>query len=177
MERFHFERLLSTRLRRRSLLISTGALTGFVLASQWPSRRVVAQPRFSDYPFKLGVASGDPLPDSIVLWTRLAPEPLTGNGGMPGVNVPVQWQLATDPNMRNVVLRGTAMATPELAHSIRVVLSGLKSAQWYWYQFKVGNEVSPIGRTRTAPALGTSTNRIAVINLVMTILSPVVQKH
>ncbi|MBW4545888.1 MAG: hypothetical protein KME25_15785 [Symplocastrum torsivum CPER-KK1] len=64
MERFHFERLLSTRLRRRSLLVSAGALTGIVLASQWPSRRVVAQPRFSDYPFKLGIASGDPLPDS-----------------------------------------------------------------------------------------------------------------
>jgi len=160
MERFHFECLLSTRLRRRSLLISAGALTGIALASQWPSRRVVAQPRFSDYPFKLGVASGDPLPDSIVLWTRLAPQPLTGNGGMPGVNVPVQWQLATDPNMRNVVRRGTAMATPELAHSIRVVLGGLKSAQWYWYQFKAGNEVSPIGRTRTAPALGTPINQL-----------------
>jgi alkaline phosphatase D len=79
---------------------------------------------------------------------------------MPAVNVPVQWQLATDPNMRNVVRRGTAMATPELAHSIRVVLGGLKSAQWYWYQFKAGNEVSPIGRTRTAPALGTPINQL-----------------
>lgn len=154
MERLQLERLLATRLRRRGFVISAGALTGLVIASQWSNSRVVAQPKFSDYPFKLGVASGDPLPDSVVLWTRLAPNPLTGNGGMPSVNIPVQWKLATDPNMKNVVLQGTAVATPELAHSIRVVPGGLQPATWYWYQFKAGNEVSPIGRTRTAPALG-----------------------
>ncbi len=160
MERFRFERLLSTRLRRRSLLVSAGALTGLALASQWPTRQVIARPNFSDYPFKLGVASGDPLPDGIVLWTRLAPQPLTGNGGMSAVNIPVQWQLATDPNMSNVVLRGTTLALPELAHSIRVVISSLQPNRWYWYQFKAGTELSPIGRTRTAPVRGTPTNQL-----------------
>lgn len=150
-------RLLSTRTGRRGFLVGAGALTGLAIASQ--THRVVAQSRFSGYPFSLGVASGDPLPDSIVLWTRLAPDPFNG-GGMPSVNVPVQWQLATDPNMKRVVLRGTAIATPELAHSIRVVLGGLQPAQWYWYQFKVGNEFSPIGRTRTAPALGSQVNQL-----------------
>ncbi len=160
MDRLHFDRLLSTRFRRRHLLKGAGFLTGLAIASQWSNRRVVAQPKFSDYPFKLGVASGDPLPGGFVLWTRLAPKPLSGDGGMPKVNVPVQWQLATDPNMKQVVLRGTAMATPELAHSIRVVLDGLQPAKWYWYQFKAGNEVSPIARTRTAPALGTPLDRL-----------------
>jgi alkaline phosphatase D len=158
MAHFNFERFLSTQLKRRSFLIGAGTLTGMAIASQG-SNRVIAQPRLSAYPFSLGVASGDPLPDSIVLWTRLAPEPLNG-GGMPQVNVPVQWQIATDENMRRVVLRGTAIATPELAHSVRVVVGGLQPNRWYWYQFKAGNEVSPIARTRTAPALGTPINQL-----------------
>jgi alkaline phosphatase D len=148
---------LSTRTKRRTLLVGAGALAGLAIASQ--SRPVVAQSRFSAYPFSLGVASGDPLPDGVVLWTRLAPDPLNG-GGMPSVNVPIQWQIATDENMRQVVLRGTAIATPEFAHSVRVVVSGLQPGRWYWYQFKVANEFSPIGRTRTAPALGSPVDQL-----------------
>ena len=158
MDRFNFDRLLSTRIQRRSLLVGSGALAGMAIASQWPSR-VVAQPKFSAYPFSLGVASGDPLPGSVVLWTRLAPEPLNG-GGMPSVLVPVQWQIATDENMTQVVLSGTAVATPQLAHSVRVVVGGLQPNRWYWYQFKAGNEVSGIGRTRTAPLPGSSIKQL-----------------
>jgi alkaline phosphatase D len=152
MERLHFERLLSTRFKRRDVLLGAGFLTGFAITSQWSSR-VNAQPKFSAYPFSLGVASGEPYPRSVVLWTRLAPDPLNG-GGMPSENVPVQWQIATDEKMTRVVRSGTVYAIPELGHSVHVVVSGLQPARWYWYQFKVGNEVSPIGRTRTAPALG-----------------------
>ncbi len=82
----NLDRWLSSRVRRRQVLIGTGALTGFAPASQLP-QRVVAQPRFSDYPFKLGVASGEPYPDSVVLWTRLAPDPLNG-GGISAANCP-----------------------------------------------------------------------------------------
>ncbi|HEY9800085.1 MAG TPA: alkaline phosphatase [Leptolyngbyaceae cyanobacterium] len=140
---------LTTQFRRRDFLLGAGFFTGLAVASQW--HPVKAQTRFSGYPFSLGVTSGDPLPDSVVLWTRLAPDPLNG-GGMPPVNVPVQWQIARDENMRQVVQRGTALATPELAHSVHVDVRGLESDRWYWYQFKVGNEVSPVGRTRTAAA-------------------------
>ncbi|PSP33788.1 MAG: alkaline phosphatase [Cyanobacteria bacterium QS_8_48_54] len=157
MNYLHLNCLLSTRLRRRGFLIGGGALTGLAIASQW--QRVVAQPKFSDNPFKLGVASGDPLPDSVVLWTRLAPEPLTEGGGMPRQPVPVQWQVATDNNMSNVVQRGTVMATPELTHSVHAEVGGLEPNRWYWYQFKVGSELSPIGRTRTAPLPGNRLNR------------------
>ncbi len=149
MQNFNFERLLSSRLRRRQVLIGTGALTGFAIANQW-SNKVQALPRFSNYPFSLGVASGEPLPDNVVLWTRLAPDPLNG-GGMPQYNVPVQWQVATDEKMRQVVRSGTQMATPEFGHSVHVEVQGLQPARWYWYRFRVGNQVSPIGRTRTAP--------------------------
>lgn len=136
-------------LKRRNFLIGAGFVSGLAVTSQW--QPVMAQARFSDYPFKLGVASGDPLPDSVVLWTRLAPEPLNG-GGMRPVNVPVQWQIARDENMTQVVQKGTVLATPELGHSVHVDVRGLEPHRWYWYQFKVGNEVSPIGRTRTAAA-------------------------
>lgn len=149
MNTFNFDRWLLSRVRRRQVLIGAGALTGLAIANQF-SQKVVAQPKFSDYPFKLGVASGDPLPDSVVLWTRLAPDLLNG-GGMPGANVPVQWQIADDENMRRIVSSGTVMATRELGHSVHVEAQGLRPATWYWYQFRVGNEVSPIGRTRTAP--------------------------
>lgn len=145
-------RLLSTNLRRRQILIGTGALTGLAIASRW--HKVIAQPRFSAYPFSLGVASGDPLSTSVVIWTRLAPEPLTANGGMPRVNVPVQWQISDDENMRRIISSGTVMATPELGHSVRVEVQGLRPAQWYWYQFRVGDELSTIGRTRTTPGNG-----------------------
>ncbi|MBD2253774.1 alkaline phosphatase D family protein [Nostoc parmelioides] len=140
---------LATHCKRRNFLLGAGLITGLVVASQW--HPVMAQTRFSGYPFSLGVASGDPLPDSVVLWTRLAPDPVNG-GGMSRVNVPVQWQIARDENMTQVVQKGTVLATPELAHSVHVDVRGLEPDRWYWYQFKVGNEVSPKGRTRTAAA-------------------------
>lgn len=152
-----FERLFSSKVNRRKLLIGTGAFTGLAIASQFP-RKVIAQSRFSGYPFSLGVASGEPFPDSVVLWTRLAPDPLNG-GGMPNNPVPVKWQIAADESMKQIVRSGTEMAVPEFGHSVHIEVSGLRPATWYWYQFRVGNEVSPIGRTRTAPAMGDRVNR------------------
>jgi len=66
-------------------------------------------------------------------------------------DVIVSWQIAADPRMRNVVSRGTTIASPELAHSVHVVVDGLSSDREYWYQFQAGKELSPIGRTRTLP--------------------------
>jgi alkaline phosphatase D len=152
MQKLDFERLLSSRVKRRQVLIGTGALTGLAIACQW-SNKVIAQPRFSAYPFSLGVASGEPLANSVVLWTRLAPDPLNG-GGMPGQNVPVQWQVSDDEDMRRIIRSGTEIATPQLGHSVHVEVEGLRPATWYWYQFRVGSEVSAIGRTRTAPGFG-----------------------
>lgn len=158
MDNFYLSHFLSTKIKRRSLLLGAGAMTGLAIASQWPNR-VVAQPRFSGYPFSLGVASGDPLPDGIVLWTRLASN-LSNGGGIPQQNILVQWQISANESMSQIVRRGTALATPQLAHSVHVDVRGLKPGQLYWYQFKVGNELSPIGRTRTAPALGASVEQL-----------------
>ncbi|MGY8768024.1 MAG: alkaline phosphatase D family protein [Pirellulales bacterium] len=104
-----------------------------------------------DYPFKLGIASGDPAPDGMVLWTRLAPDALHG-GGMPQEDVRVRWQVATDQKMTQVVRKGTATASKSWGHSVHVEVQGLQPDRTYWYQFKVGNDTSPVGRTRTTPA-------------------------
>lgn len=158
MSQLNFERLLSVKLKRRNLLIGAGGFIGFTVASQW-SHRVLAQPKFSAYPFTLGVASGDPLPDGVILWTRLAPDPING-GGMSDEAVLVRWLVAADPKMKKVVRKGFAVASPDLAHSVHVDVQGLEPDRVYYYQFKVGNEISPLGRTRTAPALGTSVKEL-----------------
>lgn len=159
MQRSFFERLLSTRLQRRGLLIGTGGLTGLMIAGQWP-QRAGAQIKFSDNPFTLGVASGEPLPDGVVLWTRLAPDPLNG-GGMPNVDVEVSVIVATDEALRNVVLRDTAIAPADLGHAVHVEVSGLRPGRDYWYRFAVSGEESPLGHTRTAPAPGASIDQFS----------------
>jgi alkaline phosphatase D len=101
-------------------------------------------------PFTLGVASGDPLPDSVVLWTRLAPDPLNA-GSMPNQAVPVEWEMAHDEAFRRIAATGTAWARPELAHSVHVEPRGLAPDRWYFYRFRARGHISPVGRTRTAP--------------------------
>jgi alkaline phosphatase D len=150
-------RLASIRVGRRRFLAGAGAVAGLVLAGR--TTVVATRPTFSADPFSLGVASGDPLPDGVVLWTRLAPDPLNG-GGMPPAAVPVGWQVASDDQMRTVVRSGTALATPDLAHSVHVDVRGLEPGRRYWYGFTAGDAESPIGRTRTAPAPDAPLNRL-----------------
>ena len=88
-----------------------------------------------------------------MLWTRLAPDPLApdGAGGMPPYQLPVTWQVARDPQFRRVVRAGTVRATPELGHSVHAEVSGLEPGRDHWYRFRAGDQVSPVGRARTAP--------------------------
>jgi alkaline phosphatase D len=131
-----------------------GALAARPLFAQTPSAPV-ATPVFGGSPFSLGIASGEPLPDGVVLWTRLAPQPFEPNGGMPDSPVEVRWQIANDDAMTEVVQEGVALAEPAWGHSLHVEVEGLEANRWYWYRFTAGNEESPIGRTKTAPAAGT----------------------
>ena len=101
--------------------------------------------------FTLGVASGEPQPDSIVLWTRLAPRPLQPDGGMPARALPVRWEVATDARFTQVVRQGVAVADPAVAHSVHVLVEGLQPGRAYHYRFQAGGQRSPAGRTRTAP--------------------------
>lgn len=110
-------------------------------------------------PFTLGVASGDPLPDGAVIWTRLAVDPLAddGLGGMPPRAVDVEWEVAADERFARIEGRGVAIAVPERAHSVHVELAGLRPGADYFYRFRAAGYLSPAGRTRTAPDAGSLT--------------------
>jgi alkaline phosphatase D len=146
-------------LTRRELLNIAWKVGLAAAAQPFVSTRAFAQPLFRAYPFPLGVASGEPWPDSVVLWTRLAPEPLDG-GGMPMANVEVGWEIAADRAFASMVSKGTAVARPELGHSVRVEVNGLNPGREYFYRFRAGREVSQIGRTVTAPPAGGAVDRL-----------------
>ncbi|GHJ45157.1 phosphodiesterase [Catellatospora sp. TT07R-123] len=109
------------------------------------------------FPFKLGIASGEPDASSVVLWTRLAPSPLNadGQGGMANADVAVDWQVSTTSTFATLVASGTVNARYADAHSVHVVAGGLNPDSDYYYRFRAQGHISPVGRTRTAPAVGT----------------------
>lgn len=141
----------SNLINRRKFFHVTGSLAAAAALSACTRDPVVRSPKLPDYPFKLGIASGDPGPDGMVLWTRLAPLPLEG-GGMPREPVEVSWQVSEDEGFFKVIQQGKTTAVPDWGHSVHIEVEGLRPDRWYWYQFKVGNETSPIGRTRTMPS-------------------------
>ncbi len=117
-----------------------------VLGAASASPLKAQSPRFASYPFSLGVASGYPSADGMVLWTRLT--------GVDPVATTLRWELAADENMHALLLSGTQTVEPAWAHSAHVEVRGLAPDRWYWYRFRAGDAQSPIGRTRTAPAAG-----------------------
>ncbi len=148
--------------RRRFLAAGAAVLGAAASAQLWlPGTARAAETALPDGVFSLGVASGDPLPDAVVIWTRLAPDPL-GGGGMPDTTVPVQWEVAEDERFRRVVRRGTALARPTYGHSVHVDVRGLRAGRTYWYRFRTAGQLSRTGRTRTAPARTSSGNGLRV---------------
>lgn len=145
---------------RRRVLRALGASALLTAAGGFFPRSVWSQPAFSGNPFTLGVSSGDPAPDGFVIWTKLAPKPLERGGGMPKKLVEVEWAVANDEAMRNVAQKGQAMAYPELGHAVHVEVAGLEPARDYFYQFTVGGERSPVGRSRTFPRAGAALSQL-----------------
>lgn len=113
-------------------------------------------PGITPLPFAHGVASGDPLADRVIIWTRLTPR---GTGA-----VPVTWEMATDPQMLNVVRSGTQSAVADRDWTVKVDVTGLAPATSYYYRFSALGGVSITGRTRTAPATAVSEIRFAVLS-------------
>ncbi len=126
---------------RRLFLGSSGA--GLLLSAS------LARAQIRQNPFTLGVASGTPREDSVILWTRLAPEPLQG-GGISGGDVAVRYRVWEDAEMRLLMREGDVTAPEADGHSVHLKLDGLKPGREYWYRFAVGDYESPVGRTRTA---------------------------
>ena len=141
--------------RRRLLQLSGASAAMLALGIDAPSVEA-APPPGTEGMFSLGVASGAPRPDGAVLWTRLAPEPLAedGHGGMPLKEVTVRWEVATDEDFRGIVAHGRALAQPGLAHSVHPRVEGLEPGTEHFYRFRVGRELSPVGRFRTLPGAG-----------------------
>jgi len=128
-------------------------LAALGVAHTLPSRAADRKVSFDSYPFTLGVASGYPSPDSVVLWTRLT-------GGLDPRAVGVRWELAADESMKSIISSGETTAEPAWAHSVHVEVPGLAPDRWYWYRFSAGGAQSPVGRTRTAPPAGAPAPRL-----------------
>ncbi|MEV6393780.1 alkaline phosphatase D family protein [Streptomyces sp. NPDC051907] len=140
---------------RRRFLTSAGAAAALAFAVDLPGSAHAAEldsKKIAENPFTLGVASGDPKPDSVVLWTRLATRPYEPGSGMPRARFTLRWEIARDARFARVVRRGTVTAHPELDHSVHLEPEGLDPDRVYYFRFRAGNWISPVGRTRTAPA-------------------------
>lgn len=148
---------MKTPFQSRRQLIKLAAVSAGTL---WLPRSAWSQPRLVSNPFMLGVASGSPTHDSVVLWTRLVqPGMISGSSALEAGPVTVRWEMADDEAFNRIVASGQSSALLELAHSVHVEVSGLASDRWYFYRFMVGGGtngtgndwVSPVGRTRTFP--------------------------
>jgi alkaline phosphatase D len=138
-------------LNRRAFLAGAAA-SGLVLPF---SLRAQTPPAVSSAMFPHGVASGDPLADRVMLWTRVESRAQA---------VDVQWRLATDPKLVRVVASGSIRTGAPRDFTVKVDAGGLEPATTYYYAFTVGGQRSPIGRTRTLPADGAARARLAVVS-------------
>ena len=150
--------------RRHWLQLAAAAAT-----TPWLARSTWAQPKLSNNPFALGVASGSPTADGVVLWTRLVQPTLFGGSALGQDTVTVRWEIAHDESFKQIVQSGQASALPELGHSVHVEASGLQSERWYFYRFMLGGNatassgndwVSTTGRTRTLPAVNAALSKL-----------------
>ncbi len=135
---------------RRRILQGLGGAAGLVMAPPFMRK---SWGTAAGSLFSLGVSSGDPRAGSVVLWTRLAPDPLNG-GGMGNANVQVQWEISTDPGMAVTIAAGNVVAKAVNGHAVHVVAGGLPPDSWLYYRFTAMGETSRIGRTRTFPIPG-----------------------
>src|SRR5690606_34350998 len=106
--------------------------------------------------FNHGVASGDPLTDRVILWTRVTPDE-------PGF-VEVEWEVASDEGFSELVASGAGTTDAAVDFTVKVDVTGLDAGSDYFYRFRVRDRVSPSGRTRTAPAGATASATFAVVS-------------
>ncbi|MFE2039666.1 alkaline phosphatase D family protein [Streptomyces sp. NPDC059477] len=138
---------------RRRTVVKAAAATAVLaapLAAALPARAAAA-PLFAH-----GVASGDPLPDGVLLWTLVTPSPEATPGSGLGPDTEVAWTVAKDKALTQIVAQGSLTARAATDHTVKADIRGLEPGTAYWYRFSAGGTDSPVGRTRTAPAASTA---------------------
>jgi alkaline phosphatase D len=147
---------------RRQLMKRALALAGVSIAGAYLNACTstpLSARRITFHPFALGVASGDPVSDGFVIWTRLTPQGAITDEVAETLDV--VWEVATDEKMGNVVQSGTVQALPALGHAVHVEVRGLPAGRPYWYRFRLPmGDASATGRTWTAPVLGSALERL-----------------
>ncbi|WDZ83198.1 alkaline phosphatase D family protein [Micromonospora cathayae] len=149
---------MTNTLDRRAVLRIAGASTGTAVLTAALTTTGPAHATASV--FRHGVASGDPLPDGILLWSRVTPTDEAQPGSGAGPDVQVTWQVGTDPDFATIVAQGTTATGPARDHTIKVAVDGLTPATTYWYRFGYGDAWSPTGRTMTAPPPDAAVDRL-----------------
>ncbi|MCL7423743.1 alkaline phosphatase D family protein [Streptomyces sp. YS415] len=148
--RYRSPESLNTLAPRRRTVVKAAAATAVLagpLAAAIPARAATEAPAFLH-----GVASGDPLPDGVLLWTRVTPVPEAIPGSGLGPDTEVSWTVATDKAFTQIVAKGSTTATAASDHTVKADIRGLAPATDYWFRFSAGGTDSPAARTRTAPA-------------------------
>ncbi|MFF4389696.1 alkaline phosphatase D family protein [Streptomyces sp. NPDC001552] len=136
--------------RRRTVVLAAAATAA--LAPLTPLGASVAHAAGTAPAFLHGVASGDPLPDGVLLWTRVTPTPEAVPGSGLGPATQVNWEVAADKDFSRIVGSGTVTASAATDHTVKVDVRGLQPQTPYWYRFTAGGTSSPVGRTLTTPA-------------------------
>lgn len=144
--------------RRRFLRLGLGSAALAVAQPAFRRDPALAQP--APGPFGHGVASGDPLADRVILWTRITPTEAATPGSGVGVPTEVTWEIAEDRDFAVLVGSGTVTASAERDHTVKVDAAGLRPRTEHWYRFRALGATSPVGRTRTAPAPGDAVERL-----------------
>ena len=165
----HMDNYLAQKLRQKSQfskrqflqLLAFGAASAATLSLPRSVWSQTDSPRkFQSNPFALGVASGSPTHDSVVLWTRLVESSLDNRSS--NSSVTVRWEVADDDAFTRIVQTGQHLATADLGHSVHVELQNLQPDRWYFYRFMVGDTVSSTGKTRTFPKAGAVVDKLKI---------------
>jgi alkaline phosphatase D len=144
----------------RRTLLKSGAAATAVIGTSAALASASVEAEAAGPAFRHGVASGDPLPNHVVLWTRVTPTAASTPGSGRGPQVTVTWEVAHDRAFTRVVNHGRFVTGPSRDHTVKVDAGGLAPATWYYYRFRWDGQSSRIGRTRTAPAHDSTPGRI-----------------
>ena len=142
-------------------MAAAGAASLSLPRSVWS--QIDSSRKFDTNPFALGVASGSPTHDSVVLWTRLIDNDIgLFSASFDSKAIAVRWEVADDDKFSRIVQSGQYLAVGDLAHSVHVELQNLQPDRWYFYHFMAGDAVSAVGKTRTFPKAGAAADKMRI---------------